>query len=182
MSRVGGKPIPLPKGVEVSIQNSQIRVKGPKGQLVWKVPSCCKVDVNQEQVAVARLKEDKQSRAMHGTARSLLSNMVKGVSEGYQKELKIVGMGYRARLEGKKLVLSVGFSHPVQYTPPEGIDVQIPDATTIKVIGCDKQKVGEVAAEIRSIRKPEPYKGKGIRYADEQVKLKVGKAGLGAKG
>jgi len=108
--------------------------------------------------------------------------MVKGVSEGYQKELKIVGMGYRAKLEGKKLVLSLGFSHLVEYNPPEGIKLEVPDATTIRVSGCDKQKVGEIAAEIRSIKKPEPYKGKGIRYKDEIVKLKVGKAGLGSKG
>jgi len=182
MSRIGRKPVPVPKGVEVSVKDGEIKVKGPKGELYQKIPPCCKVTVEKEQIVVQRIKDDKQSRALHGTIRSLIFNMVKGVSEGYEKELKIVGMGYRARLEKGKLILNLGFSHPVEYTPPEGVTIQTPDQTTIKVSGCDKQKVGEVAAQIRSIKKPDPYKGKGIRYKDEVVKLKVGKAALGSKG
>lgn len=182
MSRVGRKPILIPKGVQVSIKNGEIKIKGSKGELAQLIPPYLEVRVENDQIVIKRLKEDKQARSLHGTIRSLIFNMVKGVSEGYQKELKVVGMGYRARLEEKKLVLSLGFSHPVEYIPPEGIILQVPDASTIRVSGCDKQKVGEVAAEIRSVKKPEPYKGKGIRYKDEVVKLKVGKAGLGAKG
>jgi len=182
MSRVGRKPIDIPKGVEVSLKNGEVKVKGSKGQLTQAIPSCLEVNIENNKIIVKRLKENKQVKALHGTIRSLIFNMVKGVSEGYQKELKIVGMGYRAKLEGKKLVLSLGFSHLVEYIPPEGIKLEVPDATTIRVSGCDKQKVGEIAAEIRSIKKPEPYKGKGIRYKDEIVKLKVGKAGLGSKG
>jgi len=182
MSRIGKKPVPVPQGVEVSFKEGQIKVKGPKGELSQIVPSCCKVNIEDGQIVVERLKDDKQSRSLHGTIRSLIFNMVKGVSEGYEKELKIVGMGYRAKLEKGKLILTLGFSHPVEYTPPEGVQIQTPDPTTIKVSGCDKQKVGQAAAEIRSLKKPEPYKGKGIRYKDEIVKLKVGKAALGSKG
>lgn len=182
MSRVGKKPVFIPEGVDVSVKDKEIKVKGSKGELAQTISSCCKVRIEGNQIVVERLREDKEARALHGTIRSLIFNMVKGVCEGYQRELKIVGMGYRTKLEGEKLVLSLGFSHPVEYVPPEGINLQVPDATTIRVTGCDKQKVGEVAAEIRGIKEPEPYKGKGIRYKGEVVKLKVGKAGLGAKG
>ncbi|MBE0478061.1 50S ribosomal protein L6 [Candidatus Aerophobetes bacterium] len=182
MSRVGKKPIPVPQKVGVFIKDSKVTVKGSKGELTQTYPSCLKVSIEGAEIAVDRLREDKQSKALHGTIRSLISNMIKGVSEGYQKELKIVGMGYRARLEGEKLILNLGFSHPVEYTPPEEIKLEVPDATTIRVSGCNKQKVGQVAAQIRSLRKPEPYKGKGVRYKDEVVKLKVGKAALGTKG
>lgn len=182
MSRIGKKPVSIPQGVEVFIKDKEVKVKGPKGELSQIVPPCCSVVFQDGQIVVNRLKDDKQSRALHGTIRSLIFNMVKGVSEGYEKELKIVGMGYRARWDKGKLILSLGFSHPVEYTPPQGITIQTPDPTTIKVSGCDKQKVGEVTAEIRSFKKPEPYKGKGIRYKDEVVKLKVGKAALGSKG
>ncbi len=181
MSRVGKKPIPIPEKVEVKIDKKEVIVKGSKGELIQKIPGFLQVDIEDGKILVKRLREDKQAKSMHGTIRSLIFNMIKGVSEGYEKELKIVGMGYRARLEGKKLVLNVGFSHPVEYIPPEGVKLEVPDANTIKVSGPDKQKVGEVAAEIRSIKKPDPYKGKGIRYADEVVRLKVGKAGLGTK-
>jgi len=181
MSRVGKKPISIPKGVEVFIKSGQIEIKGPKGKLFQAVSSRCKVDVENDQIVVKRMREDKQSKALHGTIRSLIFNMAKGVSEGFEKELKIVGMGYRARLEDKKLILNLGFSHLVEYYSPQEIEIQVPDPTTIKVSGCDKQKVGEVAAEIRSFKKPEPYKGKGIRYKDEVIKLKVGKAALGSK-
>ena len=181
MSRVGKNPISIPEGVDVFIDSEQVKVKGPKGELFQLIPLCCQVSIDHDQVVVRRLKEDKQSKALHGTIRSLIFNMVEGVSKGYEKELKIVGMGYRARLEEGKLVLNLGFSHPVEYQPPQGIKVQVPDLTTIRISGYDKQKVGEVAAEIRSVKKPEPYKGKGIRYKDEVVKLKVGKAALGSK-
>jgi len=169
MSRVGKKPIFIPKGVEVLIKEQEIKVKGPKGELTQRIPLYCQVSVENGQILVKRLKEDKKTKALHGTIRSLIFNMVKGVTEGYEKELKIVGMGYRAILEDGKLTLSLGFSHPVKYTPPEGIKIQVPDPTTIK-------------AEIRSLKKPDPYKGKGIRYKDEVIKLKVGKAALGGKG
>ena len=182
MSRVGKKPIPVPQKVEVFIKDGKVTVKGSKGELAQTYPSCLKVSIEGAQITVDRLREDKQSKALHGTIRSLIFNIVKGVSEGYQKELKIVGMGYKARLEGRKLILNLGFSHPVEYTPPEEIEFQVPDATTIRVSGCNKQKVGEVSAQIRRLKKPEPYKGKGIRYKDEVVKLKVGKAALGSKG
>ena len=182
MSRIGKKPISVPKGVEVSIEEGQIRIKGPKGGLTQKIPLCCRVVLENGQILVQRLRDDKKARALHGTIRSLIFNMVKGVLEGYEKELKIMGMGYRVSLEGGKLTLNLGFSHPVTYIPPQGIKIEVPDPTTIKVSGCDKQKVGEVASEIRSIKKPDPYKGKGIRYKDEVVKLKVGKAALGGKG
>lgn len=182
MSRIGRRPIPIPSQVEVVVEEKEVKVKGPKGILSQRIPPYLQVSVEDDQILVKRLRDDKQARAMHGTIRSLLFNMVKGISEGYKKQLKIVGMGYRAKLEGKKLVLNVGFSHSVEYIPPEGIRIEVPDPTTINVSGCDKQKVGEVAAEIRSIRKPDPYKGKGIRYADEVVRLKVGKAALGSKG
>lgn len=181
MSRVGKNPIPIPQGVEVTIDKQSVRVKGPKGELVQKIPRCLQVSIEDEQVRVKRFREDKEAKSLHGTIRSLISNLITGVHQGYEKELKIVGMGYRARVEGKKLVLNLGFSHPVEYEFPEGIKIESPDATTIKVQGADKQKVGEVAAEIRSIKKPEPYKGKGIRYADEIVRKKVGKAALSAK-
>lgn len=182
MSRVGKKPIFIPKGVEVFIKEQEIKVKGPKGELTQRIPLYCEVSIENGQILVKRLKEDKKTKALHGTIRSLIFNMVKGVTEGYEKELKIVGMGYRATLKGKQLTLSLGFSHPVKYTSPEGIKIQVPDPATIKISGCDKQKVGEVAAEIRSLKKPDPYKGKGIRYRDEVIKLKVGKAALGGKG
>ncbi|MCD6256536.1 50S ribosomal protein L6 [Candidatus Aerophobetes bacterium] len=182
MSRIGKKPIPIPEGVEVSIQDGKIKIKGSKGELQQSIPFCLKVTVEDNQILVKRIREDKQARVLHGTIRSLIFNMVKGVSEGYEKELKIVGMGYRAKLEGRKLSLNLGFSHPVEYIAPEGVNIQVPDPTTIKISGCDKQKVGEVAAQIRSFKKPDPYKGKGIRYKDEVVKLKVGKAALGGKG
>ena len=181
MSRVGQKPISIPDGVEAQVDGGTVTIKGPKGQLSQEVPSLCEVVIEEGQILVKRKREDKQSRALHGTIRSLIFNMIIGVSSGFEKELKIVGMGYRAALENKKLILSLGFSHPVEYVWQEGITVEAPDTTTIRISGCDKQKVGETAAEIRRFRKPEPYKGKGIRYKGEVVRLKAGKAALGSK-
>lgn len=181
MSRVGQKPIAIPDGVEARLHRRMVSVKGPKGELSQGIPPSCEISIEEGQIVVKRNREDKQSRALHGTIRSLIYNMTVGVSTGFEKELKIVGMGYRAILQEKKLILNLGFSHPVEYVWPEGIKVEAPDATTIRISGCDKQKVGETAAEIRRFRKPEPYKGKGIRYKDEVIRLKVGKAALGSK-
>lgn len=181
MSRVGQKPIAIPEGVQAQLRDRTVLVKGPRGELSQAIPPCCDVVIESEQVLVRRNREDKQARALHGTIRSLIYNMTVGVSKGFAKELNIVGMGYRAALQGNKLVLNLGFSHQIEYVCPQDIDIEVPDATTIRVSGCDKQKVGEAAAEIRRFRKPEPYKGKGIRYKDEIVRLKVGKAALGSQ-
>jgi len=181
MSRVGRKPILIPEGVEVKVDRDKIRVKGPKGELERKIPPSHQVVLQDGQILVKRLREDEQSKALHGTLRSLIFNMVKGVSDGFEKVLEIVGMGYKAKLEGKALTLDLGFSHPVKYDFPEGVKIELPNPTMIRIYGCDKQKVGEIAAEIRSLKKPEPYKGKGIRYKGEIVRRKVGKRALGGE-
>ena len=181
MSRVGKKPIPIPEGVKVEINKSKIKVKGPKGELERQIPSAVKVIIKDRQILVQRLNEDKRSKSLHGTLRSLIFNMVKGVSEGFEKVLEIVGMGYKATLENGVLILRVGYSHLVRYTCPGDIGIEVSNPNTIRVFGCDKQKVGEVAAEIRTLKKPEPYKGKGIRYKGEMIRRKVGKAALGTE-
>jgi len=175
MSRIGKVPVPLPKGVDVKIDKNEIKVKGPKGELNLVYPQ--RVTVKQEDgaVHVVRHGDDKQSRAYHGMVQRLVRNMVLGVTEGFKKELEIQGVGYRAAMEGTKLNLSVGFSHPVSFEPPKGVTIEVPKPTTVVVSGYDKQKVGQIAAEIRNVRPPEPYKGKGIRYAGEVVRRKVGK-------
>lgn len=177
MSRVGKKPVALPKGVEVKISGSTVSVKGPKGTLTSELFPGVGAAVEGDEVNVTIDNQDKQTRAMFGTTRALIGNMVTGVSEGYTKSLEIQGVGYRAQLQGKKLVLSVGFCHTVDIEAPAGIDFVCPDANHINVTGIDKQLVGQVAANIRAVRKPEPYKGKGIRYVGEQVRRKAGKAG-----
>lgn len=177
MSRLGSKPIPLPTGVEVSVDRSAVRVKGPKGELVLAVRPEMHVTVADGRVIVNRPSDAKVHRALHGLTRTLIVNMVIGVTEGYQKSLEIVGVGYRADKKGQTLVLNVGYSHQVQYPEPEGISITTPTPTTVVVAGIDKQKVGQAAAEIRAVRPPEPYKGKGIRYQGEQVRRKAGKAG-----
>lgn len=177
MSRVGMKPIPLPEGVEIAIDGSVVRVKGPKGELVQTVRPEMRVEVDDGRVKVARPSDAKPHRALHGLTRALIANMVVGVTEGYQKALEIVGVGYRAEKKGQTLVLSVGYSHQVQYPEPDGISITTPSPTAVLVAGTDKQKVGQAAAEIRAVRPPEPYKGKGIRYQGEQVRRKAGKAG-----
>ena len=177
MSRIGKYPVPIPKGVEVTITETQVSVKGPKGKLDLDYHG--RVDILKEgdQLLVKRHSDQKQDRAFHGLYQRLLSNMVKGVTEGFTRGLEIVGVGYRAQMEGNRLVLNVGHSHPVYYTPAEGIVIACPKPTQITVSGVDKQVVGQTAAEIRRFRPPEPYKGKGIRYAGEHIRLKEGKAG-----
>jgi large subunit ribosomal protein L6 len=177
MSRIGKKPITIPSGVEVTIDGSHVTVKGPKGTLEHDVPQDLTVSRDGDDLVVARPDDEREHRALHGLTRSLVANMVTGVSEGFTRELDIVGVGYRAAAAGpKKLDLQLGFSHPVAVEAPEGVEFEVPAPTKIIVKGFDKQLVGQVAADIRKIRKPEPYKGKGIRYADERVLRKAGKS------
>ncbi len=177
MSRIGKSPITVPSGVEISIDGSHVSVKGPKGQLAWKTPDDIFVNREGDQLLVTRPDDERRHRALHGMARSLVANMVVGVSEGFTKELEIVGVGYRAAAQGpSKLELQVGFSHSVPIDAPDGITFEVPTPNRILISGIDKQLVGQVAADIRKIRKPEPYKGKGIRYAGERVVRKAGKS------
>jgi len=181
MSRIGNTPIQLPDSVTVSLEADQIRVKGPKGELVGPVFDGLEVKQEDKVLRVINNKpESRQHRAWHGLLRALINNMVVGVSQGWSKELKLVGTGYRAKLQGKQLVLNVGFSHPVTIDVPEGLEVKVEGNTNIIVSGIDKARVGQLAAQIRAVKKPEPYKGKGIRYKDEVVRRKAGKAGKAA--
>lgn len=173
MSRVAKSPITLPSGVELKISGSELNVKGPKGNLALNLHPSLSLDENDGQYMVNP--DNEKNLAMAGTFRALVNNMVTGVSEGFQKKLQLVGVGYRAQLQGNNLNLALGFSHPVVYSAPEGIKIETPSQTEIVISGCDKQKVGQVAAEIRSYRPPEPYKGKGVRYADERVVRKEAK-------
>lgn len=182
MSRIGRQPVEIPDGVEVSVSGRTVTVKGPEGELEMDAHPDMSVAVADGEVRVARPADLPRLRALHGLTRSLISNMVEGVTEGYEKTLEIQGVGYRARKQGRTLTMDLGFSHPVEYDPPEGVDVECPDPTTIVVSGPDKQLVGQTAAEIRGFRPPEPYKGKGIRYRDEQVRRKAGKTAVGGAG
>ena len=182
MSRVGNAPIELPGGVEVSVDDGLVSVKGPKGELSERIDARITTTVDDGIVTLTRADEERETRSIHGLSRALVNNMVVGVSEGYQKDLELVGVGYRAALRGRTLELQVGFSHPVTIEAPEGIEFEVPDNTKITVRGIDKQQVGQVAADIRAVRKPEPYKGKGIRYAGEYVRRKAGKAGVAGVG
>ncbi len=175
MSRIGKKPVAIPSGVKVSVADGTVTVEG-KVKLTMPVPPYVSVAVEGAEVLVSRNDEERASSAMQGLARSLINNMVIGVSQGFKKELAIVGVGYKAQLTGSKLVLNLGYSHPIEFTVPEGIKLTVTDGTKISIEGADKQLVGETAATIRRYRKPEPYKGKGIRYADEQITLKEGKS------
>ena len=175
MSRIGKKPIPVPNGVTVTVDGSTVKVKGPKGELSRTFEPTMKIRVENNEVVVDRPSDEKRERAFHGLTRALLSNMVMGVTEGFKKTLEIVGVGYKAEKKGKDLMVSVGYSHPVKYPEPAGITLTTPAPTTIVIEGIDKQKVGQVAAELREFRPPEPYKGKGIRYQGEQVRRKAGK-------
>jgi len=176
MSRIGKKPIDIPKGVEVSIApDNTVIVKGPKGQLSYKFHPNVSITKNENQIIVERKFEDSFSRAVHGTTRALLNNMVKGVTEGFTEELEIVGIGYRAAVKGNILELTLGYSHPIIYPIPKDVQITVEGNTNIKITGIDKQRVGQVAAEIRSFREPDPYKGKGVRYKGEVIKLKAGK-------
>ncbi len=177
MSRIGKAPVPIPKGVTVTVTGHTVEVKGPKGRLALAVHPAVQVQVADGSVVVRRSTDLDAHRALHGLTRALLANMVRGVTEGYRVELEIQGVGYRASKQGSALALQVGYSHPVEVTPPEGIAFEVPQPTRIVVVGFDKGLVGQVAASIRAIRKPDPYKGKGIRYAGERIKLKPGKAG-----
>jgi large subunit ribosomal protein L6 len=179
MSRIGKLPINIPAGLDITIsEGNDVKVKGPKGELSTKINSDMKVTIEDGVLIVERPSDRKDHRALHGLSRALINNMVVGVTDGFSKTLQIVGVGYRAALQGKKLVLSLGLSHPVEIEEPKGITFEVPDQTTIIISGTDKQAVGEVAATIRKRRPPEPYKGKGIRYKDEYVRRKVGKTGM----
>lgn len=178
MSRIGKRPVAIPSGVNVSLVSGEVKVLGPKGQLGQRIPEAIAVEIDDAQVRLTRADDKKTTRALHGLARALVNNMVLGVSKGFAKELAIVGVGYRAERKGEQLVLTVGFSHPVAVRVPEDLAVSVEQNTRIRIEGIDKQKVGQFAADVRMIRPPEPYKGKGIRYADEHVRRKVGKAGV----
>jgi large subunit ribosomal protein L6 len=178
MSRVGNAPVIVPDGVTVAVDGATVTVTGPKGTLERTFSDKVSFEVGDGVVTVSRVDEERESKALHGLSRALLDNMVVGVSTGYRKELQTVGVGYRASLQGSTLELLVGFSHPVHITAPEGVDFEVPEATQIVVSGIDKELVGQVAADIRAVRPPEPYKGKGIRYVNEQVRRKAGKSGV----
>jgi len=175
MSRIGKAPIPLPDGVELAYDNAVVTVRGPKGELSQRVPREMIVEVGDGVIQVTRPTDSGQHRSLHGLTRTLVANMVTGVTNGFHKRLEIVGVGYRANLKGDDLELLVGYSHPVIIQPPENVSFETPQATVVVVNGIDKQVVGETAAKIRAIRPPEPYKGKGIRYAGEHIQRKVGK-------
>lgn len=178
MSRIGKAPINVPSGVDVRISGQVVTVKGPKGELSRELPELVSVSQDGDVLQVERVDDTREARAMHGLMRSLVANMVIGVTDGFRKELDIVGVGYRAAAKGKNgLEMALGFSHPVNITAPDGIEFVVPQPTRIEVHGIDKQLVGQVAADIRAWRKPEPYKGKGVRYVDEHVRRKAGKAG-----
>ncbi|CAM4512543.1 MULTISPECIES: 50S ribosomal protein L6 [Paenibacillus] len=177
MSRIGRKPIAVPSGVDVTLDNTVITVKGPKGTLTRELHKDMKVTVENNEITVVRPSDNKLHRSLHGTTRSVVSNMVSGVTEGFSKSLELVGVGYRASKSGDKIVLNVGYSHPVEITPEAGIEFEVPANTKIIVKGIDKERVGAYAAKIRSVREPEPYKGKGIKYEGERIIRKEGKAG-----
>jgi large subunit ribosomal protein L6 len=175
MSRIGKKPIEIPDGVDVDVKPGRVIVKGPRGELAQDVPPDLRIELADGALAVARPTDRGEHRALHGLTRSLIANMVEGVTQGFEKRLEIQGVGYRAQLRGKALELALGYSHPVAVDAPEGIEFEVPQPTEVIVRGNDKQQVGQVAADIRKQRPPEPYKGKGVRYAGEQVARKVGK-------
>ena len=177
MSRIGRKPIPLPKGVEVKIESDSVTVKGAKGSMSFGIMPDITVSAEESNIVVTRANDQKSVRAAHGMTRAIINNMVVGVSSGFEKVLEIIGVGYRAQMQGKNLVLSLGFSHPVEVIPPEGIELAVDGPTKVIVRGIDRQLVGQIAANIREYRPPEPYKGKGIRYVGEYVIRKAGKAG-----
>ncbi len=175
MSRIGKRPINIPEGVKVQKRDNVVYVEGPKGKLDYSLAQGIDVDIKDNTIAVIRSSDDKQHRALHGLARALIANMIKGVMEGFSKQLEIIGVGFKAQVSGKKLTLNLGFSHSIEYRIPDGITIETPKPTQIVVKGIDKQAVGETAAEIRDFYKPEPYKGKGIRYVGEYVRKKAGK-------
>ena len=177
MSRIGRLPVQVPKGVDVTINGRAVTVKGPKGQLSMELAEPIEIAQNDGVLTVTRPNDEGKVRALHGLSRTLVANMVTGVTDGYRKTLEIVGVGYRVQARGNGVEFSLGYSHPVPVTPPEGVTLRVETPTRLVVEGIDKQQVGEVAANIRKLRKPDPYKGKGVRYAGEQIRRKVGKAG-----
>ena len=182
MSRIGKQPVALPEKVTVEVDGTRVQVQGPNGQVTQKFDPDMEIEVVDGEVVVRRPTDRPRHRALHGLTRSLIANMVEGVTEGYQRSLEIQGVGYRASKKGKDVELNLGFSHPVVYEVPEGIEIEVENPTLLHVRGSDKQLVGEVAAELRGIRPPEPYKGKGVRYVGEQVRRKAGKAAVGGAG
>jgi large subunit ribosomal protein L6 len=182
MSRIGRRPIAIPAGVEIDLRGAQITVRGPKGELQRTLPAAMRVRIDDDEVTVERPSEAKPHRELHGLTRTLVANMVEGVTNGYRKSLEISGVGYRAQKVGENLQLSLGYSHPVDVEAPAGISFEVETPTRLSVVGIDKELVGQVAARVRSKRKPEPYKGKGVRYVGEQVRRKAGKTGkIGGK-
>ena len=178
MSRIGRKPVVVPAGVEVTVDaNNVVTVKGPKGQLSEEISKLIKVEVKEGEIEVTRASDAREERSQHGLARTLINNMVIGVTQGFEKKLQLVGVGYKAEKKGNKLVMNLGYSHPVEMEDPEGITTEVPSATEVVVKGADKATVGNYAANIRAWRKPEPYKGKGIKYVDEVIRRKEGKTG-----
>lgn len=177
MSRIGNKPVVVPAGVTVAQSGNTVTVKGPKGELTREFSPNITLNISEGEVVLTRPDDTKENKTLHGTMRANLNNMVVGVSEGFEKALELIGVGYRAQLQGKKLVLNVGYSHPVEFETPEGITIEVPSNTQIVVKGSNKEVVGELAANIRGVRPPEPYKGKGIRYVGEYVRRKEGKTG-----
>lgn len=175
MSRIGKKLIEIPKGVNVSTEGQTVKVKGPKGELQQKIHSNISVEIKDNEITVTRPNDSKENKSLHGLTRALIQNMVTGVNSSYKKVLDIVGVGYRAEVKGKNLLINIGYSHPIFFAPPETITLETPTQTQIIIWGVDKQLVGQVAAKIRSFRQPEPYKGKGIKYADEHIRRKAGK-------
>ena len=177
MSRIGNKPVVIPAGVTLDLKDNTVTVKGPKGELTYTFNQNISLEQREGEVVFTRPDDSKENKTIHGTTRAVFNNMVVGVTDGFQKELELIGVGYRAQLQGKNLVLNVGYSHPVEFTPEEGVEIEVPSNTKVIVKGYDKQKVGELAANIRGVRPPEPYKGKGIRYVNEFVRRKEGKTG-----
>jgi large subunit ribosomal protein L6 len=180
MSRIGRKAIAIPSGVSIEQAQGEIRVRGPKGALARKLPPSIEMQMEGAELHFARTDERKAARAYHGLARAMVANMVVGVTQGFSRELQIEGVGYRAEASGKKLTLALGFSHPIVLQVPEGLSVSVEGVNKIKIEGIDRDRVGQFAAELRGLRPPEPYKGKGVRYSDERIRRKVGKAGAGA--
>ena len=179
MSRIGRKPINIPAGVTVNVNNGVIEVKGPKGTLTFNYNPAMQVEVNGEEITVSRPNDEKTNRSLHGLTRTLIANMIVGVTEGYKKELDVNGVGYRVEKKGKQCIMNLGYSHKVIMEDNEDITIEVPDPNKIIIVGIDKQKVGQFAAEVREKRPPEPYKGKGIKYKEEQIRRKEGKAGKG---
>jgi large subunit ribosomal protein L6 len=180
MSRIGKKPIPIPQGVKVQVDNGTVRAEGPKGKLAQPIPALLSAKLDGAVLTIARSDDDRKVRALHGLTRALVANMVAGVKDGFERKLEIVGIGYRAQMQGKAIQLALGYSHPVIFPLPEGITAEIDKQTAITLRGADKALLGETAAKLRGLRKPDPYKGKGIKYADEHIRRKVGKK-AGAK-